>query len=127
MTDRLLALAWRMADQFVVRDVFEREAGRVHRLHDDEADDAFVWRQGRADVTLRRDGVAWLVVASTIGRLRGPRQVLYFYRHGRADHAAWDVMARVNRFTRDEQEVLKVGIDAAQWIRSKGFVEQPHD
>jgi hypothetical protein len=127
MTDRLLALAWRMADQLVVRDDGEREAERVPRLFGGDAEDAYVWRQGRADVTLRRDGDAWLVVASTIGRLLGPRQILYFFRHSRADHAAWDVMARVNRFTRDEQEVLRVGLEAASWIRSKGFVEAVHD
>jgi hypothetical protein len=127
MSDRLLSLAWRMAEQFVVRDDSEREAATVSRLHDSGDDDAYVWRQGRGDVTLRRDGDAWLVVASTIGRLLGPRQTLYVSRHGRADHAAWDVMARVNRFTRDELQVLKAGLDAAQWIRTTGYVEERHD
>ena len=33
-------------------------------------------------------------------------------------HAAWDVMARVIRACRDEEEGLRVGRSAAQWLRA---------
>ena len=92
-----------------------------------ETDDAYVWRQGRSDVTLRRDGDAWSVVCTTVGRLRGPRHVLHSARHRRADHAVWDVMARVIRFTHDEEQGLRAGSDAAHWIRTTGIVDAGDD
>lgn len=77
----------------------------------------FVWQQGRAEVTLRRDDATWVVVYTTAGRLLGPRQVIYEGRHRRATHAAWDVMARVIRASRDETEGLKAAQGAARWMR----------
>jgi hypothetical protein len=32
-------------------------------------------------------------------------------------------MARVTKFTRDEEQVLKAGSEAARWIRSTGIVD----
>ena len=80
--------------------------------------DQFVWRQGRAEVTLEREGDAWSVVYSSTGRLLGPRQVLYRGSHRVMQHAAWDVMARVIRACRDEAEGLRVGRSAAQWLQA---------
>ena len=82
-------------------------------------DDAFVWRQGRAEVTLVRDGEAWEVVYMSLGRLLGPPQELYRMSHKQATHAAWDVMARVIRACRDEDEGLRAGRSAAQWMRAR--------
>lgn len=79
---------------------------------------SFVWHQGRAEVSLRRDGPSWVVVYTTAGRLLGPRQVLYEGRHHRATHAAWDVMARVIRASRDEAEGLRAAQGAARWMRN---------
>lgn len=81
----------------------------------------FVWRQGRAEVTLERVGNAWNVVYTASGRLLGPRQIVYEGRHKRANHAAWDVMARVIRVSRDEDEGLRIGRSAAQWMRTLGI------
>ena len=88
---------------------------------------AFVWRQGRAEVRLAREGSAWMVVYTAAGRLMGPRQVIYQARHRRADHAAWDMMARVIRACRDEDEGLRVGRSAAQWMRTAGIPDETDD
>lgn len=80
--------------------------------------DAFVWRHGRAEVTLARTGESWHVVYTAAGRLLGPRQIVYSASHRQATHAAWDVMARVIRASRDEEEGLRAGRSAAQWMRS---------
>ncbi len=97
-------------------DVLERAAGN-----------AFVWRQGRTEVTLGRDGNAWSVVCTSAGKLLGPRQVTYEARHRRAKHAAWDVMARVIRICHDEEEGVRVGRNAAQWMRDAGIPDETDD
>ena len=79
--------------------------------------DSFIWRYGRAEVKLQRVDGAWSVVYSSIGRLLGPRQTLYSAQHRGAKLAAWDVMARVVRASRDEDEGLRVARSAAQWMR----------
>ena len=81
--------------------------------------DAFVWRYGRSEVTLQRVPDGWSVVYTSVGRLLGPRQVLYQGRHRDPTYAAWDVMARVIRASRDEDEGLRAGRSAAQWIKSR--------
>ncbi len=80
--------------------------------------DAFVWRHGRAEVTLSRAGDSWTVVYRSTTRLLGPRQVLYSHRHRDATYAAWDVMARVVIASRDEDEGLRAGRSAARWIKA---------
>ena len=89
--------------------------------------EAFVWRQGRNEVKLTRDGDGWCVCLTATSRLRGPRQVLYHARHTQATHAAWDVMARVIRACRDEEEGIRVGRSAARWRRLHGGAELHHD
>lgn len=79
---------------------------------------AFVWRHGRSEVSVRRQGESWTVAYTAVGRLLGPRQVLYEKNHQRATHAAWDVMARVIRVSRDESEGMRAAQDAARWMRS---------
>jgi hypothetical protein len=122
MSDRLLTLAWRTTEHFLIRDFVG--GGTVQPVRESEGGDAFIWRLGRADVVLRRDGDAWLVVCSCVSRLLGPRQVLYSAHHRRSDHAAWDVMARVIRLTRDENQGLEAGFEAARWIRSTGIGDE---
>lgn len=80
--------------------------------------DAFVWRVGRGEVMLSRAGDAWMVTYTSVGRLLGPRQLLYENRHRNPTHAAWDVMARVVLASRDEDEGLRAGRSAAQWLRA---------
>jgi hypothetical protein len=83
----------------------------------------FVWRHGRDEVRLRPDGDGWSVAYLAVGKLLGPRQVLYEARHKRATHAAWDVMARVIRASRDEEEGVRVAQSAARWMRGVGIHE----
>lgn len=80
--------------------------------------DSFVWRGGRAEVTLSQSDESWTVLYTSSGRLMGPRQVLYRASHRDATHAAWDVMARVVLASRDEDEGLRAGQSAAKWIKA---------
>lgn len=82
------------------------------------SDESFVWRHGKLEVTLVREGESWQVVSTSAGRLLGPRYVVYSANHRQATHAAWDVMARVIRASRDEEEGLLAGRSAAQWMRA---------
>ena len=82
--------------------------------------ETFSWRHGRAEVTLGRSGNAWTVAYTSSGRLLGPRLTIYEARHTQATLAAWDVMARVIRASRDEDEGLRVARFAAQWMRAAG-------
>ena len=125
MSDRLLTLAWRVTEHVVMRDHTGGQA--VPQGCDVAPGDAYVWRQGRSDVTLRRDGDVWSVSCTTVGRLLGPPKVLHSAQYRRADLAIWDVMARVIRFTRDEELGLRAGSDAAAWIRGTGITDEGED
>lgn len=87
--------------------------------------EAFVWRVGRGEVTLSRSGDVWAVIYTSIGRLLGPRQVLYEGKHRDPTYAAWDVMARVVLASRDEDEGLRAGRSAAQWLRTRPHPPAP--
>ncbi len=88
-------------------------------------EDAFVWRRGRSEVSVRREGGYWTVVYTAAGRLLGPRQVIYEKHHQRATHAAWDVMARVIRVSRDETEAMRAAQSAVRWMRDSADVNGP--
>lgn len=81
--------------------------------------DTFVWRKGRAEVIVAREGAGWLVLYISAGRLLGPPQILHEGRHRQPNHAAWDVMARVIRASRDEEEGMRVARDATRWMRER--------
>ncbi len=89
--------------------------------------DVFIWRQGRAEVSLQRDANAWLIRQLSTGRLLSPHQHIYEERHKQAKYAAWDVMARVIRVSQDEDEGLLAGREAAKWIRNCGVIEETDD
>jgi hypothetical protein len=91
--------------------------------------DAFVWRHGRAEVTLSADEDGWRVVYRSTTRLLGPRQVLYQQQHRDPTYAAWDVMARVVFASKDEEEGLRVARSAAQWLRgqTRPAIDPTHD
>ncbi len=82
-----------------------------------ERTEAFVWRQGRSDVTLTQERDGWKVTYAAVGRLLGPRQTRYEMYHRRADFAAWDVMARVIHASRDEKLGVQIACDAARWMK----------
>ena len=83
----------------------------------------FVWRQGRDEVRLSHHDDGWNVSYLANGKLLGPRQIIYEAKHKRATHAAWDVMARVIRVSRDEDEGVRVARSAARWMRAHGIVD----
>lgn len=78
----------------------------------------FTWRRDRSEVSLSLTSEGWLVVYSATGRLLGPPQIIHQARHRDATHAAWDFMSRVHLASRDQDEGLRAGRSAAQWIRS---------
>ena len=120
--DLVLANGWR----------FERsrqsrwgDGGRWFGMTERTNSNVFVWRQGRDEVRLSYETDGWSVIYVAVGKLLGPRQVMYEARHRRATHAAWDVMARVIRASRDESEGLRVAQMAARWMKAFGI--QPLD
>ena len=113
--DILLASTWRL-DGFTR---FARGGGAV--LADSERVTAlqYIWRQGRVEVVVERHDDVWKVVSTTTGRLFGPRQVLYEASHKLAKHAAWDVMACVIRASKNEDEGVNAGREAARWMKER--------
>jgi hypothetical protein len=111
--DILLASTWR-------RDTFSRFArgggGQGLTDSDREPNPQYVWRQGRIEVAVERQGEMWRVSSTSSGRLFGPREVLYEARHKQAKHAAWDVMACVIRASGSEDEGVNAGREAARWM-----------
>lgn len=120
MSDNLLRWDWAAGGNGVAR-------GPGGSPMDGSGDDVFVWRHGRAEVVLSRAGDAWAVVYRTAGRLLGPPQVLWDARHTRAKMAAWDVMARVTQASRDEDEGVRVGRRAAQWMHAARVPDETDD
>lgn len=82
-------------------------------------DDAFVWKNRRADVTLTQEGDHWRVAHAAVGRLMGPRRIVHEARHRRSDLAVWDVMAQVTRVCRNEEIAVRAGYDAAHWVNGR--------
>jgi len=80
-------------------------------------ENSFVWRQGRTTVSVEYQRTAWVVTYISASRLIGPSRVLYQERHQNPKNAAWDVMARVIRATRDEDLAIEVARAAARWMR----------
>lgn len=87
--------------------------------------DAFVWRHGRAEITLAPTDEGWTVVYRSTTRLLGPLQIFYERQHQDATYAAWDVMARVVLVSRDEDEGVRAGRSAAQWLRGRATLPAP--
>ncbi len=110
--DILLASTWRF-DGF---NRFSRGGGAVLADSERVTDVQFSWKQGRVEVVVERQADGWKVVSTTIGRLFGPRQVLYEASHKFAKHAAWDVMACVIRASKNEDEGVNAGREAARWM-----------
>jgi hypothetical protein len=81
--------------------------------------ESFVWKSDRAEVMLSFSSDGWIVQYSTVGRLLGPPQMLHEARHRDAKLAAWDVMARVQNASNNEQEMIRAGHSAVKWIKSR--------
>lgn len=86
-------------------------------MEDREQPNTFVWKQGKALVTVSKAGDSWQVSCLTQGRLMGPRLTVYEAVHRQAKFAAWDVMAKVISVSHNEEEGVEVAVRAAQWMR----------
>ncbi len=82
------------------------------------SDGEFVWSSDRFNLTLTQDGDSWAVVCRSASPLFGPSVVTYEAKHRLPTHAAWDVLTRVTRATRDDEEGVKAGSMAARWMKS---------
>jgi hypothetical protein len=111
--DIVLASSWR--NDGIARFV---RGGGGHGVNEPnrETTSRYVWRKDRFEIVVERDGESWHVSSTSSGRLFGPREVLYEARHRQAKHAAWDVMACVIRASRNEDEGVNAGRDAAKWM-----------
>lgn len=116
--DILLGSTWR----FDGVNVFARGGGgRGVTDSDRDSTAQYVWRSGRIEVVVRRDGDTWRVCSTSTGRLFGPREVLYEARHKQAKHAAWDFMACVIRASKDEDAGVNAAREAARWMVNHGL------
>lgn len=82
-------------------------------------DNGFVWRRGKVEILLSRDGDAWKVSQTTSGRLFGPRHLVYEQRHKQVRPAALDFMARVIRESKNEEEGIRVARAASRWMNGE--------
>jgi hypothetical protein len=116
--DVVLASAWRTDGKLVsLRAPGGREVDDSPRSEDS----GFIWRRGKVEIALQREGELWRVTQTTAGRLFGPRTFVYEQRHKSIRLAALNFMARVIRETNSEDEGLRVARSAARWMNG----EQP--
>ncbi len=114
--DVVLATAWRIDGKLVsLLALGGREVDMLPRTETN----GFVWRRGKVEIGLQRDGDLWHVTQTTSGRLFGPRTFVYEQRHKSVRLAALDFMARVIRETKNEDEGLRVARSAALWMNSE--------
>jgi hypothetical protein len=89
------------------------------------AGESFVWKSDRAEVRLSIVSDGWIVEYSALGRLLGPPQMLHQERHQDPKHAAWDVMARVQKASNNENEMMRAGQYVVRWLNSKPRRPEP--
>jgi hypothetical protein len=82
------------------------------------AGDAFIWKSERAEVTLSLTSEGWMVRCLKVGPLMGPPTVQHQARHRDARLATFDLMGSVGKAS-NEEEMVRVGSHAVQWINTK--------
>lgn len=83
------------------------------------SEDRFVWSTDRYRLTIWRDEGQWAVQHTSPSPLLGP-MVVSEARHRQAKQAVWEVLNRVTKATRDDQEGVRVASSAARWMRQVG-------
>jgi hypothetical protein len=81
--------------------------------------DRFVWSTDRYRLIIWLDQGQWAVQHSSPSPLLGPMLVSEA-RHKQAKEAVWEVLTRVTKATRDDDEGVRVATSAARWIREFG-------
>ena len=114
--DVMISSGWRASDTSTSPEHFDRQIA-IYSLKD--SGDEFVSKHGRYQIRLFEDAGKWVVEYSSTGRLFGPRELIYSYRHTEIRHAAWDVMCRVIRATDSEQTGIEVARLAMSWLQSR--------
>lgn len=114
--DIVLTSHWRVDDKIVS---LRAPGGREVTDSPRSQDSGFVWRRGKVEILLSRDGDAWRVSQTTSGRLFGPRQMVYEQRHKLVRPAALDFMARVIRESKNEEEGIRVARAASRWMNGE--------
>ena len=81
--------------------------------------DRFVWSTERCRLTIQLDAGEWFIQHVAANPLLGP-SIISEVRHRQAKQAAWDVLSRVTKATRDTEEGVRVASSAARWMRTMG-------
>ncbi|MCA9858372.1 MAG: hypothetical protein KC438_01550 [Thermomicrobiales bacterium] len=82
-------------------------------------DDRFVWSTDRYRLMIWLDEGQWAIQHTAPNPLLGP-MVISEARHRQAKQAVWEVMSRVTKATRDDEEGVRVASSAARWMRQMG-------
>ncbi len=88
------------------------------------ATDQFVWSTDRYRLTIWFEADEWLIQHTAPNPLLGP-MVISEVRHRQAKQAVWDVLSRVTKATRDDEEGVRVASSAARWMRQLGETRPP--
>lgn len=86
---------------------------------DPGATDRFVWKTDGYHLTIWLEADEWAIQHTTPNPLLGPL-VISEARHRQAKQAVWDVLSRVTKATRDDEEGVRVASSAARWMRQMG-------
>ena len=83
------------------------------------SNDRFVWSTDRYRLTIWLDEDKWTIQHTAPNPLLGPL-VISEAKHSHAKQAVWEVMTRVTKATRDDEEGVRVASSAARWMRQMG-------
>ena len=81
--------------------------------------DRFVWSTDRYRLTIWLDEDQWTLQPTAPNPLIGPL-VISEAKHRQAKQAVWEVMTRVTKATRNDEEGVRVASSAARWMRQMG-------
>ena len=81
--------------------------------------DRFEWNTERVQLTIWLEADEWWIQQTMPNPLLGP-MVTSKASHRHAKQAAWDVLSRVTKATRDDEEGVRVASSAARWMRQIG-------
>ena len=81
--------------------------------------DRFVWSTDRYRLTIWLDEDLWTIQHTAPNPLLGPL-IISEAKHRQAKQAVWEVMTRVAKATRNDEEGVRVASSAARWMREMG-------
>ena len=93
-------------------------------VDDSGSADRFVWSTERYRLTIWLEKDEWWIQHTAPNPLLGP-MVISEARHSQAKQAVWDVLSRVTKATRDDEEGVRVASSAARWMRQIGESRPP--